>query len=73
MAQAASFFSAGSDTSSVPMSFTLYELALQPEIQNKLREEILEALSNSNGEITYDMVHIISYATLSILFLNFKT
>lgn len=57
MAQAASFFSAGFDTSAVPIAFTLYELALQPEIQNTLRKEILEAFNEYDGKLTYDMVH----------------
>ncbi|XP_036147957.1 cytochrome P450 6k1 [Monomorium pharaonis] len=56
MAQAASFFSAGFDTSAVPTAFALYELALQPDIQSKLRKEIHEALNNSDGNITYDMI-----------------
>lgn len=56
MAQAASFFSAGSDTSATAIAFALYELAVNPEMQNKLREEILNALDQSNGKITYDMV-----------------
>jgi len=38
------------------MSFTLYELALQPEIQDKLRKEILDELNKNNDTVTYDMV-----------------
>jgi len=56
VAQAASFFSAGSDTSYLPIMFTLYELAMHPEIQSKLRNEILERLDQSNGNVTYEMV-----------------
>jgi len=58
LAQAASFFSAGFETSSTTTAFALYELAMQPEIQNTLRKELLEALEKSNGKITYDMVYI---------------
>lgn len=57
MAQAASFFSAGFETSSTTTAFALYELALQPDLQNILRKEIVEALDKSGGKITYDMVH----------------
>jgi len=57
LAQAASFFSAGFETSSTTTAFALYELAMQPEIQNTLRKELLEALEKSNGKITYDMVY----------------
>lgn len=56
MAQAASFFSAGFETSSTTTAFALYELALQPDLQNTLRKEIVEALDQSDGKITYDMV-----------------
>ncbi|KYM81489.1 Cytochrome P450 6k1 [Atta colombica] len=61
LAQAASFFSAGFETSSTTTTFALYELAIQPEIQNTLRKEIFEALKKSNGKITYDMVWSLPY------------
>ncbi|KYN40636.1 Cytochrome P450 6k1 [Trachymyrmex septentrionalis] len=61
LAQAASFFSAGFETSSTTTTFALYELAMQPEIQNALRKEIFEALEKSNGKITYDMVWSLPY------------
>lgn len=56
MAQAAVFFTAGFETSSTPLSFALYELALNPKIQNRLRKEINNALEENDGKITYDMV-----------------
>lgn len=56
LAQAIVFLSAGFETSSSTMSFTLYEMALQPEIQNKLRTEIIKGLEQTNGKITYDLV-----------------
>lgn len=40
------------------MSFTLYELALQPKIQSRLREEIIAALKETQGEVTYGMVSV---------------
>lgn len=61
MAQAASFFSAGFETSSTTTAFTLYEIALQPDIQNTLRKEIVEALDKSGGKITYDMTISLPY------------
>ncbi|EGI65437.1 Cytochrome P450 6k1 [Acromyrmex echinatior] len=61
LAQAASFFSAGFETSSTTTTFALYELAMQLEIQNTLRQEIFEALKKSNGKITYDMVWSLPY------------
>ncbi|XP_032690860.1 cytochrome P450 6k1-like, partial [Odontomachus brunneus] len=56
VAQAAIFFSGGFETSSSTISFTLYELAVQPKIQDRLRKEILDAFKENNGKITYDMV-----------------
>ncbi|KAG5339509.1 CP6K1 protein, partial [Acromyrmex charruanus] len=66
MAQAVSFFSAGFDTTSQPIIFTLYELALQPDIQNTLRKEIHQALNNFDGKITYDMIMSLSYMNMVI-------
>lgn len=48
------------------MSFGLYELALQPVIQTKLREEIKETLLASNGEITYDNVNGMVYLNMIV-------
>ena len=56
LAQAAILFAAGFETSSTTMSFTLYELALNPDVQKKLRAEIQDALEETGGKITYDMV-----------------
>lgn len=62
MAQAASFFSAGFETSSTTTAFALYELALQPDIQSTLRKEIVVALDKSGGKITYDMVYYMTFS-----------
>ncbi|XP_046593944.1 uncharacterized protein LOC107216955 [Neodiprion lecontei] len=61
VAQAAVFFAAGFETSSTLVSFTLHELSLQPELQTKLREEILTALEESDGKLSYDLVHNLPY------------
>ena len=39
-AQVFTFMTAGHDTTSTSLSWTLYELAKKPEIQDKIREEI---------------------------------
>ncbi|XP_076618270.1 cytochrome P450 6k1-like [Colletes latitarsis] len=61
VAQAAVFFSGGFETSSGTMSFTLYELALHMDIQKTLRKEIQDALKESDGKVTYEMITSLSY------------
>nr|AAL93295.1 cytochrome P450 CYP6P3 [Anopheles gambiae] len=60
-AQAFVFFLAGFETSSTTQSFCLYELAKNPDIQERLREEINRAIAENGGEVTYDVVMNIKY------------
>lgn len=55
------FFIAGFDTSSSAMTFALYELAQNPDIQDKLRKEIKEVLTRNHGEITYECIKEMTY------------
>lgn len=48
--QAFVFFLAGFETVSTFLTFTLYELALNPQIQDRLRKEI----QSVEGKMTYD-------------------
>jgi hypothetical protein len=61
VAQAFIFLLAGYETSAGTLSFALYELALHPEIQQSVRAEILQGLSEQNGKLTYDSVQGMSY------------
>jgi hypothetical protein len=47
------YFFAGSDTSSITLSYALIELSYNPKVQEKLRKEIKEKIASSNGVITY--------------------
>lgn len=47
------FFGAGFETSSSNQTFCLYELARNPECQDKARQSVLDALRNHGG-MTYD-------------------
>jgi len=55
------FLAAGYETSASTLSFALYELALHPEIQQSVRAEILQVLSEHNGKLTYDGIQGLSY------------
>jgi len=55
------FFVAGHETTSASLLFCLYFLAKYPEIQAKLREEIIKVLPNN--EINFDAVKDINYLT----------
>lgn len=61
VAQAATFWLDGFETSSIAISFTLYELASNPDVQEKLREEIKNTIAKHNGELTYDIIQEMTY------------
>ncbi|KAG8039659.1 hypothetical protein G9C98_000388 [Cotesia typhae] len=55
------FFIAGFETSGSTISNCVFELALNHNIQNKLREEINDELLRTGGEITYDGINNLKY------------
>lgn len=62
-AEAMLVYSGGFETSATLMSFTFYELALNPEIQEKLREEIQSTIDE---EVTYDLVLNMKYLNMVV-------
>lgn len=60
-AQAFIFFLGGFETSSTALSFCLFELALNPDIQSKARSAVQDAHKRSNGQFTYEMLSDIPY------------
>lgn len=61
VAQAFVFFFAGADSSSTSVAYAILELSHNLEVQEKLRKEITEKTKGSNGEITYDNLHEMTY------------
>lgn len=50
------FFVAGFETTASTMSYCLYELALNRDIQEELREQIKQTLNENDGKLNYDVV-----------------
>ncbi|CAL1677684.1 unnamed protein product [Lasius platythorax] len=59
--QAFVFFLAGFETSSTTMSHALYELALNQEIQDKLRKEIDEEYTKHGSNLIYENIKKMNY------------
>lgn len=59
--QAFVFFLAGFETSSTTMSNALYELALNFQIQDKLREEINQQYAKHGNNLIYENIKHMTY------------
>ena len=55
------FLTGGFETSTKAFQFALYELAINPEIQKKLKKEINEILCKHNGQISYEAISEMEY------------
>ncbi|KRT83704.1 cytochrome P450 [Oryctes borbonicus] len=60
-AQALIFFFAGFDSVSTLMCFMSYELAINPDIQKKLQDEVDDTLRECNGKLTYEALMKMKY------------
>ncbi|XP_014216981.1 cytochrome P450 6k1-like [Copidosoma floridanum] len=67
MSQLAGIFSAGFETSSTTTTFSLYQIAVNPEVQKRLRDELTSAMEKSNGQLTYDMITNAPYLNMIVL------
>ncbi|KAH9929175.1 cytochrome P450 [Fomitopsis serialis] len=61
LGQMATFIFAGMDTTSNALARTLDLLSKHPDVQNKLREEVLEAVREHGPEIPYDVLVELPY------------
>lgn len=52
---------AGSESSSTTSSCTLFEMARNPILQEKLREEIFTVLKSYNGQLTLEALNEMLY------------
>ena len=55
------FFVAGFETTASTMAYCLLELAANPYVQDKMRQEILDTLAEHDGKITYDDLKNLRY------------
>lgn len=60
-AQCFIFFLGGFETSSGTMSWSLYELSVNPEIQERARKEIKDVLAKHENQFTYEAVQEMKY------------
>ena len=66
MAQASTFFVDGYETSSAAMAFGLYSLALNPDVQTKVREEVDSVLKKHGGALTFDALQEMTYLDMAL-------
>ena len=69
--QSIQFFAAGFDTSSVLLQFMAYELALHPNIQEKLQKEIDQMIIHLEGKsINYESIQDMKYMDMIMSGIN---
>jgi hypothetical protein len=66
IAQAFLFFIAGFETVSTAMSFALYELAVNPDVQDKLVAEIRENEVKNGGKFDYNSIQNMVYMDMVV-------
>ena len=66
VAQAFIFFLAGFDTSSTAMCHAIYLLALNQDVQARLRDEVDRYLEEENGKISYESLSKMKYMDMVI-------
>lgn len=60
------FYAGGFHTSAALMNFILYELALNHDIQSKLRQEIIDKLDENDEKLVYDSLSQMKYLEMVV-------
>lgn len=60
-AEAFLVYAGGFETSSTLIMFVLYELSLNPDMQQRLRDELKTAIEENEGKVTYDLLFSLQY------------
>lgn len=55
------FFAGGFETAATLVTFCLFELSRNKEVQDKLREEVLQVLKKHDGKFTYESINDLKY------------
>ncbi|KAG6461828.1 cytochrome P450 9e2 [Manduca sexta] len=66
IAQAILFFIAGFETVSSAMSFLLHEIAVNPDVQERLYQEIMENEANNGGKFDYNSIQQMKYMDMVV-------
>lgn len=66
-AQAFIFFLAGFETTSTTISFALFEMTLNGDIQNRARKEVMDVLRRHDGNLSYEAVMELHYVETVVL------
>lgn len=55
------FLAAGFETTSTTLAYCFLELAVNQDIQEKMRQEILDKIKENDGKLTYDTIKKLQY------------
>jgi cytochrome P450 len=65
-AQALTFFTDGYETSSTALSVLMYDLACNPDVQQRLREEVDSVMGEHGGELNADIIQKMEYLDMVV-------
>lgn len=65
-AQCLVWFIGGYETSSITLTFTLFELSQNIEVQTKVQEEIVSVLNKHDGKLTYEILQEMTYLDMVV-------